>query len=418
MSVYKRGKVYWYKFAFNGQIVRESSMSNSKTVAKAAERQRRREMEEGFNGLGRPQRAQIFSVAAEAWLRSKTPHLSPRTVAIEEANLRHLKPVFGRTLLCDISAEDVGRYQQARLKEGAAAKTINLELGTFRAILRKNRLWANLQPDVKMLRTREDTGRAISKDEETALLEACLASRSRSLYPAVVLALSTCMRYSEIRLLKWGQVDFVGKTIQVGDSKTEAGTGRVIPLNDRACKVLTMWAANFPTRKPEHYAFPAERYGAAGDDFTPRAYHTDPTRPIGDWKEAWEAARKRAGAILKGLPVATGHGSPKRRRAMPKAQSELPKDQTEKPEPLRCRFHDLRHTGCTRMLEAGVPLSVVAVLMGWSATATVRMAKRYGHIGQAAQREAVAALNGADFEGERAQIRAQSQTVQTSQRPN
>jgi integrase len=233
-------------------------------------------MEEGFNGLGRPLRAQIFSVAAESWLRSKTPHLSPRTVAIEEANLKHLKPAFGRTLLCDISAEDVAHYQQARLKEEAAPKTINLELGTFRAILRKNRLWGNLQPDVKMLRAREDTGRAISKEEETALLDACLASRSRSLYPAVVLALSTCMRYSEIRLLKWRQVDFSDKTVRVGDSKTDAGAGRVIPLNDRAYKVLTMWGANFPARKPEHFAFPTERYGAAGDDFEPHAYRTDP----------------------------------------------------------------------------------------------------------------------------------------------
>jgi len=27
---------------------------------------------------------------------------------------------------------------------------------------------------------------------------------------------------------------------------------------------------------------------------------TDPTRPIGEWKEAWEKAKDRAGAILNG----------------------------------------------------------------------------------------------------------------------
>jgi integrase len=53
------------------------------------------------------------------------------------------------------------------------------------------------------------------------------------------------------------------------------------------------------------------------------------TQPIGNWKEAWEAAKKRAGRALN--------------------------PEAEKPESLRCRFHDLRHTGCTRMLEAGVP---------------------------------------------------------------
>jgi hypothetical protein len=37
MSVYKRGDVWWYKFTINGQLIRESVKSNSKTVAKGAE---------------------------------------------------------------------------------------------------------------------------------------------------------------------------------------------------------------------------------------------------------------------------------------------------------------------------------------------------------------------------------------------
>jgi hypothetical protein len=45
------------------------------------------------------------------------------------------------------------------------------------------------------------------------------------------------------------------------------------------------------------------------------------------------------------------------------------------------------------MLEGGVPLSVVASILGWSAATTARMAKRYGHIGQFAQRQAVAVLD-------------------------
>src|SRR5207245_5597679 len=100
-----------------------------------------------------------------------------------------------------------------------APKTVNLEVGTLRAILRKNRLWATIQPDVRMLRAREDVGRAISREEEIALLEACRASRSRSLYPAVLLALNTCMRYSEIRLLRWEQINFRSCTDTVGLSQ-------------------------------------------------------------------------------------------------------------------------------------------------------------------------------------------------------
>ncbi len=94
-------------------------------------------------------------------------------------------------------------------------------------------------------------------------------------------------------------------------------------------------------------------------------YDSDSMRPIGRWKEAWESAKVRAG--------------------------------------VSCRFHDLRHTGCTRMLEAGVPFSVVATIMGWSPSTMVRMTRRYGHIGQAAQRQAVDTLNRAGFQDNGAQ---------------
>jgi integrase len=302
-------------------------------------------------------------------------------VAIERANLEHLNPFFGKMLLCDIRGEEVARYQAERLQEGAAPKTVNLEVGTLRAVLRKNRLWFAIQPDVRMLRTSDDVGRAISREEESKLLEVCQASRSRSLYTAVSLALNTCMRYSELRLLKWGQVDFSARTLTVGASKTEAGAGRMIPLNDRACAVLSFWASLFPVREANHYVFPSERYGAAGDGFEkPCTFDNDPTKPIGRWKGAWEAAKIRAG--------------------------------------VQCRFHDLRHTGCTRMLEAGIPFSVVASIMGWSASTTVRMAKRYGHIGQAAQRRAVDTLCGEIFQGDGAQNGAQSQGAAASVRAN
>jgi hypothetical protein len=90
---------------------------------------------------------------------------------------------FGKMLLCDVAADDIATYQAERLAQGAAPKTVNLEVGTLRAILRKNRLWASIQPEVRMLRASENVGRAISREEEASLLEACRASRSRSLYP-------------------------------------------------------------------------------------------------------------------------------------------------------------------------------------------------------------------------------------------
>ena len=58
------------------------------------------------------------------------------------------------------------------------------------------------------------------------------------------------------------------------------------------------------------------------------------------------------------------------------------KAEEEESEPLKCRFHDLRHTAVTRLLESGTPYPVVASMMGWSAATAIRMARRYGHIGK------------------------------------
>src|SRR5712692_4401890 len=191
----KRGNVWWYRFKFHGSEIRESAGTRSKTVAKQIEFARRRCLGEGAGGIRR-RKPRLFRVAAEEFLSVKRPTLAPKSYRIEETNLGHLLPVFGGTLCSDIEAADVARYQQRRSEEGAAAGTVNLEVATLRAILRRLGLWAQIQPEVRMLPERDDAGRALTAEEEERLLRACGASRSRALYPAVVLALNTGLRSS------------------------------------------------------------------------------------------------------------------------------------------------------------------------------------------------------------------------------
>ena len=47
----RRTKIWYYKFIFAGRLIKESAKTTSKTVAKEAEKRRRRELEEGFNGV-------------------------------------------------------------------------------------------------------------------------------------------------------------------------------------------------------------------------------------------------------------------------------------------------------------------------------------------------------------------------------
>ena len=324
MSIYRPSgsKVWWYEFQFANQRIRESTKTRSKTLAIEAQRSRHRELELAYNGVKKRASAKLFCVAADEYLMIKEATLAASSLRIEKDNLRHIRPFFDRLLLADIDALEIARYQKLRLAANASPKTINLEVGTIRAILRRNKVWSEIQQDVRE------------------------------------------------------QINFENKTLLVGKSKTANGTGRTIPLNARLILVMEMWASHFSNRRPEHYVFPSEKYGAGTDQFTPCVYATDATKPISDWKEAWEGAKKRAGAaigirLLKNNPTGIGDG---------------------KTEPLQCRFHDLRHTACTRLLEGGVPYPVVATIMGWSASTAIRMAKRYGHIGQKAMREAMEVL--------------------------
>jgi len=73
--------------------------------------------------------------------------------------------------------------------------------------------------------------RAFAPEEKAGLLAAGATRRSPSIYPALMLALHAGMRDAEIRELRWAQIDLRKGIVTVGESKTEAGEGRTIPLN-------------------------------------------------------------------------------------------------------------------------------------------------------------------------------------------
>lgn len=157
--------------------------------------------------------------------------------------------------------------------------------GLARAILRKHRLWAAIQPDLKQLSPRSDIGQAISRDEEAGLLAAARNSRSRSLYPALVVAIHTDLRSAELRTLQWSRVDLIDAHLTLAISKTAGGERKGRAALGNSLDVLKEWRAQFPRAKPVHYVFPSERVGLDGQDGKADGrlipYDTDPTKPIG-----------------------------------------------------------------------------------------------------------------------------------------
>jgi hypothetical protein len=128
MALYKRSEIWWYEFVFHGQRIRQSTGSESKTLAIKAERQRRRELEESANGVRAARRPVLFPTASREWMAANRARWSESNVAIQEFNLKHLSAYFGTMLLADITHQSIGKYQGLRQKEGASNRTINMEV--------------------------------------------------------------------------------------------------------------------------------------------------------------------------------------------------------------------------------------------------------------------------------------------------
>lgn len=129
MALYRRDDIWWYEFRFAGQHIQESSKSASKTIARTAEQNRRRELEQGFNNFTdtRRERIRSFGDLADEFFTGYKLRL-PDSATFAEYAIDHLKRLLGNNLVVDFNETVVTKYQNARLEEGAAPKTINEEV--------------------------------------------------------------------------------------------------------------------------------------------------------------------------------------------------------------------------------------------------------------------------------------------------
>jgi len=347
MALFKRGKVWWYEFLFAQRRFRESAKTNSKTVAKLAEQKRRRQLEDGFNGLedNREERIRTVKELGRAYLNDY--RMRHKSILFAEYAVKNVIRHVGAVMAVDVTEQIVTGYQTTRLKEGAAPKTINEEVGfllrllgevgdVFRARLRRRKALKLAVP--------RGPGKAYTPEQKAAMLAAAKGARSRAIYPALMLALNTGERDAEIRGLQWERLDLAKAIVTVGDSKTEAGEGRTIPLNSALLEAMVEYAKwytkRFGTIQPKWYVFPFGRP-------TPN----DRTRPMITLKTSWGNVRKKA--------AVTG------------------------------RWHDNRHTLITDLAECGAGDETIRSIAGH---VSKQMLTHYSHIRTEAKRKALESI--------------------------
>ena len=132
--------------------------------------------------------------------------------------------------------------------------------------------------------------------------------------------------------------------------QTQAGSGRVIPLNQPAFDALVKWAGRLVESNAEDYVFPACE-NARLDCERPDTSRIDRSQPIKSWRTAWRRALKGAG--------------------------------------LKFRFHDLRHTCITKLAESQASEQTLMAIAGHVSRS---MIEHYSHIRMEAKRAALDAI--------------------------
>jgi integrase len=344
MTVFKRGEVWWYKFYFAGRLIRESSKSTSKTVAKSAEQQRRRELEAGFHNINevRQQRIRSLKEIIDEYLVGY--RLRYRAARFAEYALGHVSRLLGAELIVDIDAATVLGYQEDRLREGAAPKSVNEEvrfllkmLGDSGEIIR-----AQLRQKKQLkLPVQNAIGKAFSSGETESLCDEAKKSKSPHIYMAFMLARNAGLRDTEIKTLTWGQIDLKANYLRVGRAKTDAGEGRTVPFDSELEDALVQYRVWYE-----------EKFGVIQDDWFLFAFGRpmpwDPARHVTTMKTAWNNIRKNA--------------------------------------KVKGRWHDNRHTLITELAESGAGDETIMQIAGHVSR---QMLRHYSHIRMEAKRTAL-----------------------------
>jgi integrase len=244
------------------------------------------------------------------------------TLSRKKSAFPHLAEFFTGWTLDKITPDAVDDYKQKRLSEDAAHSTILNEVRLLSHAFNTVK-WCKGNPvsEAKRIKLKSrKVERWLSSDEEPLLLKATESKLYGQLKDIVIFALNTGLSQEEILNLQWSQVDFFRKTLTTTRSKTLKS--RTIPINNTTLELLKKLAR---VKAISGYVF----YNTAGNRID-----------AGKLKGAFIRAVKEAGI-------------------------------------QDFRFHDLRHTFATRLIQNGVDIYTVSKLLGHKEISTT--ANHYAH---------------------------------------
>lgn len=221
---------------------------------------------------------------------------------------------------------DIGEYKPAAVSTSTKAKHLALMKALMRAAEREWK-WIEKSPVIKVPQERNKRVRWLEPAEAKRLIDEC----PEPLKSTVEFALATGLRRSNIVDLKWQQIDLQRKVAWIYPEESKSGRAIGVALNEMAEAVLRRQIG-----RHHNWVFVHTESVRRNDGTT-----TASVRKMRvDSNTAWRAALKRAGIE-------------------------------------DFRFHDLRHTWASWLIQAGVPLSALQEMGGWE---SIEMVQRYAHL--------------------------------------
>lgn len=329
MRLYRRSGSprWWFDFSVAGHRIRASTGTEARDEAEIIAAQVRRDALLGVR-TGQKPRLTLSDAAGRYWIEHGAYVRSPRALA---SRIKRLLASVGKHVFLDYVDDDLLSRIVAKRRGQVGNSTVNRELAILRAIMnRAKTLWSVETGHVTWRRHRlpepDHRTRVLTPQDARRLIDAA----APHLRPIITAALFTGLRRGNLLGLDWSQIDMRARLITVRTKSKRPGG-----------KVLTV-----PIAEPLVVTFGNLGAGERGPVFTFKG------RRIGDVKTGFRAAARRAGIT-------------------------------------DFRFHDLRHTAASWMVDQGVPLDVVQMILGHS---DIRLTQRYAHRRQEAQREAVDAI--------------------------
>src|SRR5205807_10256721 len=172
MAIYKRGKIYWYKFMWNGQPIRESTKQGNDKVARQMEAAHRTSLAKGEVGIREkktvPTLAEFCKNRLEPWAKSTFKQTVPNSWEWYRDNMRVIeKTRLGSLKLDAITNEQVAEFAASKLQQGYAVSTINSTIRVLRRALRLAVEWHLIEsaPILKLLSGENHREHVVTHDE-------------------------------------------------------------------------------------------------------------------------------------------------------------------------------------------------------------------------------------------------------------